>query len=219
MSASADIQSLLATRLALRAETVLGDGVATEFTIAHGLTMHAPPAVVIRETVGGDVLVEGTDYDLEQVDEDTLTVTAIGGAPAAGAWTAAVGCLRVVVPIVARRQKELAAEIEAAAANHGLCIYVMPPLPTRAMQGVPFVFFEAAEIRIRIIEQPPKNGTGADAYDLVDDVAAALHWHMDPIFAHPLELAARPTDAVEDPRTRIIDVIFNAIYGFKPAGQ
>lgn len=130
----------------------------------------------------------------------------------------AAGCLRVEVPIVARRTKELGAEIEAAGANKGLCIYVMPPLPTRAMQDVPFVFFEAAEIRVRIIEQPGLNGAGADAYDLVDDIAAALHWHGFPeMLAHPLQLASRPTEMVEDPKYRIIDVIFEATYGLLPA--
>ena len=103
-----------------------------------------------------------------------------------------------------------------------LCVYVMPPLPTRAMQGVPFVFFEAAEIRVRVIEQPQTNATGADAYDLVDDIAAALHWQpreegtqLGAILAHPLQLATRPTAMVEDPNTRIIDVIFEATYGFQ----
>lgn len=130
------------------------------------------------------------------------------------ALLSAAGALRVPVPIVARRTKELAAEIEAAAANKGLCLYVMPPLPTRAMQNVPFVFFEGAEIRVRIVEQPAMNSTGADAYDLVDDVATALQGQMIAgICADLLRLADRPVDMVEDPKTRIIDVVFNAVYG------
>lgn len=160
------------------------------------------------------------------------------------------GALRVAVPIVKRRTKDLPNDIDAAAANHGLCIFVMPPLPTSALENVPFVFFDKAEIRIRIIEQPAANRTGSDAYDLVDDVACALQWQphrgleeaivarmlaescdrataaawvaaeeqfaplraLAAILAHPLQLASRPTDMVEDPRTRIIDVIFNAVY-------
>ncbi len=46
------------------------------------------------------------------------------------------GALRVNVPVIARRTKELAREIEAAAANHGLCVWVMPPLPTSATISV-----------------------------------------------------------------------------------
>src|SRR4051812_25053405 len=81
------------------------------------------------------------------------------------------------LPIGARRMKEMGKEIEAAAANHGLCIYVMPVLPTRAAgEGVPFVFFEGSDVRVRIIEQPAENSAGASAYQLVDDVALALHW-------------------------------------------
>jgi hypothetical protein len=86
------------------------------------------------------------------------------------------GALCVDVPLIARRTKEIAAEIEAASANHGLCIYVMPPLPTSALTNVPMVFFDKAEIRVRIIETPAINNTGFDAYDLIDDVATALQW-------------------------------------------
>lgn len=135
------------------------------------------------------------------------------------------GALRVDVPLVARRTKELTADIEAAAANKGLCIFVMPPLPTSALQGTPFVFFDRAEVRVRIIEQPAMNQSGADAYDLVDDVANALHWQpksegaqLGAILAHPLQLASRPCAMIEDPQARIIEVIFEAVYGLQPAG-
>jgi len=133
------------------------------------------------------------------------------------ALLAAPGALRVNVPVVKRRTKQLAAEIEAAAANKGLCLYVMPPLPTGAEQDVPFVFFNRAEVRVRIIEQPAANTTGADAYDLVDDVATALQGQLiDGLLADILRLAARPTEMVEDPRYRIIDVLFNAVYQLNP---
>src|SRR5260221_13135167 len=132
------------------------------------------------------------------------------------------GALRVNVPVVSQRTKELSKEIEAAAANKGLCIYVMPPLPTSALQGNPFVFFDKAEIRVRIVEQPAMNETGADAYDLVDDVANALHWQpkaegtaLGAILAHPLQLASRPAEMIADPQARIIEVIFEAVYGFQ----
>jgi len=135
------------------------------------------------------------------------------------------GALRVNVPLVSRRTKELAGDIEAAAANQGLCIFVMPPLPTSALQGNPFVLFDQAEVRVRIVEQPAMNQTGADAYDLVDDVASALHWQpkaegtkLGAILAHPLQLAERPCEMVEDPQARIIEVIFEAVYELQPGG-
>lgn len=128
--------------------------------------------------------------------------------------------LRVAVPIIARRTKDLLAEINAAAANNGLCIWVMPPLPTRAMTDVPFVFFSGAEVRVRILEKTGLNNSGADAYDLADDVLAALHWCGIPsILSHPLQMAERPTEMVEDPQTRIIDCIFEAVYGFAQSDQ
>jgi hypothetical protein len=136
------------------------------------------------------------------------------------------GALRVNVPIVSRRTLEIGAEVEAAAADKGLCLYVMPPLPTSALQGNPFVFFDKAELRVRIVEQPAMNQTGADAYDLVDDVANALHWQpraegtaLGAILAHPLQLADRPTEMIADPQARIIEVIFEAVYGFQPAAS
>jgi hypothetical protein len=163
--------------------------------------------------------------------------------------------LRVTVPIVARRTKLLAAELEAAKARKAsLCVWVMPPLPLSAQQGNPFVFFDKAELRFRIVEQPATNQTGADAYDLIDDIANGVQWmptrqltqatdaYMEEhavdqaaalvalradagyapqfalfdLLAHPLQLAPRPVEMVEDPDTRIIDVIFEAVYGFQP---
>ncbi|GEM_PF-4940357 len=123
------------------------------------------------------------------------------------------GALRADVPILFRRPREKANEIAAAVAKQTLGIYVMPPFPTRAMQGVPFVFYEGAELRVRIIEQPALNSTGADAYDLCDDVALALHWkNPGGMLAHPLMLAPRPVELIEDPQTRILDVIFTAVF-------
>ena len=126
----------------------------------------------------------------------------------------APGALSANVPIVKRRTKEVGAEIEAATAKQGgLCIYVMPPLPTHANFD-PALFFDRAEIRVRIVEQPSLTGAGADAYDLADDVALALHWAAIPsILAHPLFIAERPMEIAEDPKYRIIDVIFTAVYG------
>ena len=94
--------------------------------------------------------------------------------------TAVAGCLRrpgslrVPAEILCRRPHELASEVAAAAAGAGLTLEVQPVLPLRALQGVPFVFFEAAEVRVRILETTALNETGADAYDLLDDVANAL---------------------------------------------
>lgn len=129
------------------------------------------------------------------------------------------GALRVAAPIVARKQKNLASEIAAATANHGLCVYVMQPLPTRAMGDMPFVVFEGAEVRVRIIEKPSVNGSGASAYDLFDDAAIALHWQpgavdspLAGILAHPLQLASRVLEKTEDKDYRVVDLLLEAVY-------
>lgn len=129
----------------------------------------------------------------------------------------AAGALRVQVPVLCRRENETSSDIDAAIAQQTLCVLLMPPFPTRAMQGVPFVFYEGAELRARIVEQPKLNSTGADAYDLADDVALALHWtNPGGVLAHPLELAHQPFKVVEDSGTRIIEVIFNAQFQINP---
>ncbi len=84
--------------------------------------------------------------------------------------------LRVKVAVVPFRSKDQAVAIEAAAAAREIGIHVQAPLPTRALQGVPFVFIEASELRITIVEQPQINTLRADAYDLLDDVLTALQW-------------------------------------------
>lgn len=116
------------------------------------------------------------------------------------------------VPVLRVRPKELAAAISEAVASKGACVHVLPPLPTRAMQGVPFVFFEGAEIRVRVLEYPELNRTGLDAYEIADAIALSLHWKKPDMCAHPIQLAERPVDMVEDQEKRILDVIFGVQY-------
>jgi hypothetical protein len=142
----------------------------------------------------------------------------------------APGALPVVAPVIRRREKEFASDLDAGAAvQHGLCIFVMPPVPTSAVQGVPFVFFDGYEVRVRIIELPQMNTSGADTYELIDAVALALHWQpkqqesaLTQILSYPLRLAQRPVEMVEGtasgPGTaydgkflRVADVVFNAV--------
>ena len=130
------------------------------------------------------------------------------------------------VPVISRRTKELAGEIERRRGQQRTLYLCHATLADEAhLQGNPFVFFDTeAEIRVRIVEQPAMNESGADAYDLVDDVAKALHWQprtegtaLGAILAHPLQLASQPTEMIADPQARIIEVIFEAIYGFQSA--
>lgn len=136
----------------------------------------------------------------------------------------AEGSLRVAVPVLARVSKKLENEIQAAVNNQGLCISIMPINPTHVVEGAPFVFIDQAEVRVRIIEKVPINQTGADAWELRDDVMTALHWRprdetdtpalaLGAILAHPLELKNPPTQMMfESGQDRVIDVLFNAVF-------
>jgi hypothetical protein len=137
------------------------------------------------------------------------------------------GALRVEVPVLGRSdargaEKQLEKAAAAAAAiKSGLAIEVMPILPLRVTQGAPFVFVEAGELRVRICETPQVNPFTADAYALMRDVMTALHWRpredepdspLRALLSHPLQLRGNPVEFIDDPRTRIIDVIFEATY-------
>ena len=143
----------------------------------------------------------------------------------------APGALPVTVPIVRWRKKDMKSDMEATlAAQTGICIYVPMPVPTHAMQGTPFVFFDGFECRVQIVEIPEVNRDGpADIYDLIVAVALALHWQpksvdspLAGILAHPLTLAERPVEMAEGivavpgfehdgEVIRGADVIFNAV--------
>jgi len=80
------------------------------------------------------------------------------------------------IPVLRRRPKEKESDIQAAIAKAKICVYVMPPDPTHALQGTPFLFYDSYEIRLRIVEQTPINDTGTDAYEVSDSIAQALHY-------------------------------------------
>jgi hypothetical protein len=87
------------------------------------------------------------------------------------------GRLPVSGLVLQRKAKDLASDVDVSVALHrGLAILVMPPVETSALQGVPFVYFDGYEVRVRIVEVPNANGTGYDAYALKDYIAQALHW-------------------------------------------
>ena len=143
----------------------------------------------------------------------------------------APGALPVELPVVRWRTKDMRSEMEATlAAQTGLCLFVPMPVPTSAMQGTPFVFFDGFECRVQIVEIPNVNQDGpADLYDLIEAVCLALHWQpkeptspLAGILAHPLHLAQRPVETAEgivavpgfehDGQViRAADVIFNAV--------
>ena len=211
MSDSAKLQASIETRLRQTATDTLGDGVATDLHFAHGLNLRVLPPLTVKQ--GDTTLVRDTDYTLTAVDKNELIITALGGAPALDAWAVTARCLRVDVPIVKRRKKDLASDIEATAAKKGLGILIMPPLPTRISEGLDFIFVECAEARVQILETPSLNAYGADAYDLLEDVMACLHWQQFAGLQVPLQVRARqPVQEEENQVGRILNVILEATY-------
>ena len=120
--------------------------------------------------------------------------------------------------IVARREKEVTNDIEAALGKLGICLYVMPPMPRRATRTEnEIVFFESAELRCRVIEQPQLNRSGFDAWDAMEQVILAIQGtNPNDLFAAPLTLAAHPVDLVEDKTTRVFDVLFDSAFQLNP---
>lgn len=121
------------------------------------------------------------------------------------------------VAVVCKRDKkaeiDVAAAVEEALGGAGICVQVLPPLPTRAVQGTSFLFFEGAEVRVRVWECPQMNAGPHDAESLAEAVAEALHWsNPGGALAHPLQIAERPCEMMEDSEKRVIDVIFDAQY-------
>lgn len=115
-------------------------------------------------------------------------------------------------PILRRRPKELQSDIEEAILRQTLGIYIQPPLGSRAMTNVPYLFFENYEVRIRVVEQPKLNDTGSDAYETAETVALLLQWtNPGGMLAVPMQIAGRPMEMIEDPKYRVIDVIFVAV--------
>jgi hypothetical protein len=87
------------------------------------------------------------------------------------------GLLPLSEPVIRRLEKDVQNDLEAGLSiQKGLGVWAMPPVATSALQGVSFVFFDGYEVRVRLNELPIMNSTGSNAFDLVDAVAAALHW-------------------------------------------
>jgi hypothetical protein len=126
------------------------------------------------------------------------------------------GSLSQPVPVFLRRDHDLASQIERA--GNPVMIEVLTPMPARALQDVPFVFFERYEVRVKVTEYPPIN-SGLDAYEVVEEVMAALHWQTfgGDFLSYPLQLAERPTEWKDNLDRREIDVIFNATLGIEQA--
>lgn len=67
----------------------VGDGVATTFVVDHNLDVNAHN-VIVKQVSTGNLLVLGTDFSVTETNSNSLTVTALSGAPASGDWRVTV---------------------------------------------------------------------------------------------------------------------------------
>ncbi|MBI5770833.1 MAG: hypothetical protein HZA93_23855 [Verrucomicrobia bacterium] len=121
------------------------------------------------------------------------------------------------VTILSRRKGTIAQDIEAALAEVGACIYVLPGLPLHFLDAQPLVA-DRYEVRVRAIENPSLNATLPDAYELVELIARRLHGRDYTAIAGmaPLVFAERPIVEQSDPERIIHDVVFQTSLGLLP---
>ncbi|EDY16682.1 hypothetical protein CfE428DRAFT_5795 [Chthoniobacter flavus Ellin428] len=234
MSASSDLQKAIIAQLQQPADRIVsitghhGAGA----ILAANCTLGVNVTKVLRATDAADFSSQFESQISVQGQIQQTSITDLSTTPLA-IFLKRSG-LRVNVEILDRITGDQQNDILAGAdKQEGLCVFVMPVMEQDAssMQGGDVLFFDAAEVRVRIIEQPRANPIGATAFDLKDDIISALHWSGVPgdgsalaaILAHPLQLAPRPLDFIEGiieeskQVVRILDVLFTATYGALPS--
>lgn len=67
----------------------VGNGSATSFVVDHNLNVNAHN-VIVKQVSTGNLLVLGTDFSVTETNSNSLTVTALSGAPASNDWRVTV---------------------------------------------------------------------------------------------------------------------------------
>lgn len=121
------------------------------------------------------------------------------------------------VPVLGRRKTNIADDIDAAIAELGACVYVLPMLPVKFNTNVPGPMIDQAEFRIRCIENDALNTELPDVYELIEAIVRDVHGlRVKPLAQFScLALADRPVEQQPDDRL-IFDVIFNARGTYPP---
>jgi hypothetical protein len=109
----------------------------------------------------------------------------------------------------------------------GICIHVLPVLPTKKEPGTEgIILYTGAQVIVRVYEIMALNTSGVSGYDVIEEVAIALHWsNPGTLLNYPLEQSDKPVqqadipayemDGKQYPQSRIFDVLFNAVYQIK----
>lgn len=136
---------------------------------------------------------------------------------ASSAWLGA-GAEFDGIPIVGRREKDIANDIQAAVAKLGICIYVFPGLPI-TVKDVVGPYCDRYEQRMRVIEDVTLNTTKPDAYELTEYVIRRMHNQefpdaipgMNPFHAPESGKLVTP---IEDEALRIFDIRLETSLGY-----
>jgi len=119
------------------------------------------------------------------------------------------------IPVIVRERGQILNDLETVLAGLAIGVYVLPILPVAPIQGAPFIFFQRAEVRVRVIENRKLNATGVDAYQVAEAVCLALQGsNPGDILAAPLEVATFELN--EDAQGISLDCIFHAAFQLNP---
>ena len=118
------------------------------------------------------------------------------------------------IPVIVRERGQVLNDLETVLAGLAIGVYVLPVLPVAPVEGAPFLFFQRAEVRVRVIENRKLNSTGSDAYEVAEAVCLALQGsNPGDILAAPLEVANFELN--EDAVGISLDCIFHAAFGIE----
>lgn len=99
------------------------------------------------------------------------------------------------VPVLSRLTADLVNEIDRAVAELGLCVLVLPPLPSGGMPKALLPTFARIDWAVRVIEDPLLNTLELDAYTAAEAVLVALHgWRPDVPGIGKVEMLAEPIE-------------------------
>lgn len=115
--------------------------------------------------------------------------------------------------IIERKEKDIDNDIDAALGRLNAVVFILPVKPLRITEGADFIFFESAEVRLRMIINPTTTDLAMESSELSAKLRLALHGkNPGDLLADNIRLANPPLEEVEDPEVIIHDNIFLVSY-------
>jgi len=118
------------------------------------------------------------------------------------------------LPVIVRERGQILNDLEAILLGLAIGVYILPVLPSAPVEGAPFLFFQRAEVRVRIVENRKLNSTDVDAYQVAEAVCLALQGsNPGDVLSAPLEVSNFELN--EDANGISLDCIFLAAFGIE----